>query len=55
MTEDVNEEYDKNMQELMLELFIKTDKLLKKLKKEAKKTKIEFWICMELNLKLFKT
>ena len=42
MNNDVNEEYDKNLQELMLELFIETDILLKKLKKQAKKTKIEF-------------
>ena len=38
---NVNEKYKEEMQEIMLELKIKTDKFLKKLKEDTKKSKIE--------------
>ncbi len=39
MSDDTDREYKDTMQEVMLELKIKTDKFLKKLKEEQKKAK----------------
>ena len=42
MADDSNEIYKDTMQEVMLELKLKTDKFLKKLKDETKKNTIKF-------------
>jgi len=42
MVEDTGKEYRDTMQEVMLELKLKTDKLLKKLKEEVSKNKVGF-------------
>lgn len=42
MSDDTDREYKDTMQEVMLELKIKTDKFLKKLKEEQKKGKVRF-------------
>jgi len=39
---DVNKEYKEAMQETLLELKIKTTKMLKKMKDETKKPKVKF-------------
>ncbi|MFQ5781840.1 MAG: hypothetical protein ACE5GR_02140 [Nitrosopumilus sp.] len=41
MGNDSDREYKDTMQEVMLELKLKTDKLLKKLKEETKKSKVK--------------
>ena len=43
MVEDSGQEYRDTMQEVMLELKLKTDKMLKKLKEEIKKNKVRCW------------
>ena len=42
MIYDSAKEYHDTMQEIMLELELKTDKLLKKLKEEVKNNKVSF-------------
>ncbi len=42
MVDDIDQEYRDTMQEVMLELKLKTDKFLKKLKEESKKSKVSF-------------
>ena len=42
MVDDIDQEYRDTMQEVMLELKLKTDKFLKKLKEENKKSKVSF-------------
>ena len=42
MSDDSDREYKDTMQEVMLELKIKTDKFLKKLKEDQKNKKIKF-------------
>ena len=42
MVDDTGQEYRDTMQEVMLELKLKTDKFLKKLKEENKKSKVSF-------------
>ena len=42
MVDDIDQEYRDTMQEVMLDLKLKTDKFLKKLKEESKKTKFSF-------------
>ena len=42
MVDDTGQEYRDTMQEVMLELKLKTDKFLKKLKEESKKSKVSF-------------
>ena len=42
MGEDADREYKDTMQEVMMELKLKTNKLLKKLKEENKKNKVRF-------------
>lgn len=40
MTTESNPDYKDTMQEVLLELKLKTDKLMKKFKKESKKNKV---------------
>ena len=42
MVDDTGQEYRDTMQEVMLDLKLKTDKFLKKLKEESKKSKVSF-------------
>ena len=42
MVDDTAQEYRDTMQEVMLDLKLKTDKFLKKLKEESKKSKVSF-------------
>jgi len=42
MVDDTGQEYRDTMQEVMLDLKLKTDKFLKKLKEENKKSKVSF-------------
>ncbi len=42
MVDDTAQEYRDTMQEVMLDLKLKTDKFLKKLKEENKKSKVSF-------------
>ena len=42
MTDDSDEIYKETMQEVMLELKVKTDEFLKKLKEQSKKRSIHF-------------
>ncbi len=42
MVHDVDKEYRDTMQEIMLELKLKTDKFLKRLKEQSKKNKVKF-------------
>jgi len=42
MVDDVDKEYRETMQEVMIELKLKTDKFLKKLKEQSNKNKVKF-------------
>lgn len=42
MIKDPRKEYREEMQGVMLELYIKTDKFLKKLKEQSRRTKFDF-------------
>jgi len=42
MVDDVEKEYRETMQEVMIELKLKTDKFLKKLKEQSDKNKVKF-------------
>ena len=42
MVDDVDKEYRETMQEVMIELKLKTDKFLKKLKEQSDKNKVKF-------------
>ncbi len=42
MVDDVDKEYRETMQEVMIELKLKTDKFLKKLKEQSSKDKFKF-------------
>ncbi|MGY5143609.1 MAG: hypothetical protein ACW9XH_03915 [Candidatus Nitrosopumilus sp. bin_32a] len=41
MTKDSGQDYKETMQEMLLELKIKTDKLMKKFKEQSKKDKVK--------------
>ncbi len=42
MVDDTDREYRETKQEVMFELKLKTDKFLKKLKEQSKKSKVKF-------------
>ncbi len=42
MVDDMDKVYRDNMQEVMIELKLKTDKFLKKLKEQSNKNKVKF-------------
>ncbi len=42
MVDDTDREYRDTMQEVMIELKLKTDKFLKKLKEQSNKNKVKF-------------